>query len=1147
MKKRFKKIFALLLTMALLGASLPPAAAAPSDELRIGSAEELIAFAEKCSLDSWSRGKTVVITADIDLTGTDFACIPTFGGVFDGGGHKIYGFSITVSGSELGFFRMLQRGAVVKDLHLGGSVTPGGSRSRVGGIVGRNEGSIYGCTFAGTVEGDGSVGGIAGINLESGEITASLVSGSITGSSCTGGIVGKNLGSIIKCENRAMVNATLETSSGGVSFTGVAGLLSGGDESSVESALTEGSSDTGGIAGLSSGIVQSCRNIGTIGYAHVGYNVGGIAGRQTGYLLDCSNSGSVCGRKDVGGIVGQSEPYIIMNVSAGSLEELRAELNRLNSLIDSALADTDASSADISARLERISQNADSASDSTKALLDCVGDFVDGNIETINGISSAVHRALDDISPAMDDLSAASDALSTAFERLDAALDTLAKASDTSAELLSHAQLSVKALTAANSDLMLAFDNIDKALASLERSVSIKDEDAVDAALEQLSAAIKNAGTATDDLGKALKALSDALGSGGWNVSDDVLNALRDAADAASRLGASLSDAANAIDTISANVDISWSEIRSALKSLSDALDDIRNAADDFDTAAKELDSALSQAETLSRELSEAFRQLSEVSSALSTASASLSSAFDGIGSAVDTLRDEGAPEFVALGEDYRDASDGLYSAVEGMSSELSALNGELLGAEQTLSADLLEISRQMSVVMNLVIDRLGELQNTVTDPDISDYIEDTSDVDVSGTTRGKILSSENSGPVEGDRSVGGIAGSMAIEYELDPEDDSALRLSYNTTYETKAVIESCVNRGSVECKKDCAGGIVGRMELGTVTGCESYGLTESSSGSNVGGIAGSSDAKILSSFAKCRLSGEKYVGGIAGSGGTIRACLAFVSISGGSEYVGAIAGKAAADSVTACRFVENGQAGIDGISYSGHAEPVDFSVIAAEDGIPAEFLRFTLTLSADGEVIAELPFDYGDDLSQLELPPVPEKDGSFGRWEDFDTSGKCSDVYVNAVYDHIITLLPSEETSGQLAIALAEGSFTDEAELHAVSSSVAPPDGANGAEVYDISLSGADVSGAVTLRLLCPDEKAGIYEYVSGGWTKLSPEFNSSYALVSLTDGSGTFCVAPARTSPIALYILLPAALAAALVIFILLRRRRAKKRKAA
>lgn len=70
-------------------------AAGTADTIYLRTAEDLAGFSRNCTLDSWSQGKTVYLEADIDLTGVDFAPIPTFGGTFEGQGHTISGLSIT--------------------------------------------------------------------------------------------------------------------------------------------------------------------------------------------------------------------------------------------------------------------------------------------------------------------------------------------------------------------------------------------------------------------------------------------------------------------------------------------------------------------------------------------------------------------------------------------------------------------------------------------------------------------------------------------------------------------------------------------------------------------------------------------------------------------------------------------------------------------------------------------------------------------------------------------------------------------------------------------------------------------------------------------------------------------------------------------
>ena len=306
MRKTCDKLAALLTAVCLLFSLAQPAAAAGTGEITITTVADLLELTRNCSLDTWSQGKTVRLAADLDLTGAAFTPIPTFGGTFDGQGHTISGLSLTANGSKQGLFRTIQPGGVVENLNVSGTVAPGGSQTNVGGIAGVNGGTIRSCTFSGPVSGKAAVGGIAGRNQETGQIADCAVSGVIQGESGTGGIVGRNLGVLLMCSSSASVN----TSERGDSAPSVEDLtdldlestLTGEDSGEAES-LLDTHTDTGGVAGYSSGVIQSCSNTGTVGYPHVGYNIGGIVGRQTGYLAGCVNSGSVLGRKDVGGIV----------------------------------------------------------------------------------------------------------------------------------------------------------------------------------------------------------------------------------------------------------------------------------------------------------------------------------------------------------------------------------------------------------------------------------------------------------------------------------------------------------------------------------------------------------------------------------------------------------------------------------------------------------------------------------------------------------------------------------------------------------------------------------------------------------------------------------------------------------------------------
>ena len=331
-----KRLLALLLCLALFSLLGAPAAWAAEDEVRhIATVEDLKKLAEDCRLDSYSQGIQVVLDADLDLEGEAIYPIPTFSGSFDGKGHSISGLHLKTDGSHQGLFRYLREEGSIRDLRVSGSISPETGRCQIGGIVGVNYGTISGCSFDGGVSGLNAVGGIAGENY--GTIRDCAAFGTVDGKRMTGGIAGYSEGLIADCRNAARVNTTISESAIQledlrVSALSTAELTHAEDENVV--------SDSGGIVGYSKGIVRSCRNLGDIGYPHFGYNVGGIAGRQSGYMTACENWGQVDGRKDVGGIVGQMEPYLLLKESvnmADELTEMNDQLSRVLMLMANAM------------------------------------------------------------------------------------------------------------------------------------------------------------------------------------------------------------------------------------------------------------------------------------------------------------------------------------------------------------------------------------------------------------------------------------------------------------------------------------------------------------------------------------------------------------------------------------------------------------------------------------------------------------------------------------------------------------------------------------------------------------------------------------------------------------------------------------------
>ena len=66
-----RRAAAILLSLLLCTQTAAPALAADNRTIYIDSAGDLLALAAQCSLDTWSRDKTVVLRSDISLGSTD--------------------------------------------------------------------------------------------------------------------------------------------------------------------------------------------------------------------------------------------------------------------------------------------------------------------------------------------------------------------------------------------------------------------------------------------------------------------------------------------------------------------------------------------------------------------------------------------------------------------------------------------------------------------------------------------------------------------------------------------------------------------------------------------------------------------------------------------------------------------------------------------------------------------------------------------------------------------------------------------------------------------------------------------------------------------------------------------------------------------
>ncbi|MBQ8031560.1 MAG: hypothetical protein IJ260_08570, partial [Butyrivibrio sp.] len=335
-------------------------------------------------------------------------------------------------------------------------------------------------------------------------------------------------------------------------------------------------------------------------------------------------------------------------------------------------------------------------------------------------------------------------------------------------------------------------------------------------------------------------------------------------------------------------------------------------------------------------------------------------------------------------------------------------------------------------------------------------------------------------GRVEGDIDTAGIAGTMAIEYGYDKESDlTGIKDSkLNSSFITKCVLRSNKNYAEAVGEKNYAAGVCGLQEMGTIIGCSNYSNIKSSSGDYVGGVTGASYSYVVSSFSKGILEGANYVGGIAGDGNNIRNCLALVSIEGAESRFGAIAGNVEDGAeIRNNFFVSDDLAGIDKISYSKKAEPVEYDkvlqgnlfeaekVITVEDelseedegqveektvkldtvqysDVPSDFKKLMVTFVLEDEdledgrqIIAKVKKNYGESIEANEYPGLKNKDGFYAAWDTPELTDITTDKVVTATYKKYRTTLSEYNASDDLLQSelLVDGMFKEDDSLDVV------------------------------------------------------------------------------------------------------------------
>ena len=232
-----------------------------------------------------------------------------FSGTLDGDGHSVSGIYVNNTANYQGLVGYLGEGGTLQNLGVKASYIKG--VNRVGGLCGRNNGTVTNCYNTGSVEGNNYVGGVCGEN--SGPVTNCYNTGSVEGNNYVGGLCGMNYGGTVSnCYNTGKVIGTTEA------IGGVCGWNDGTVTNCYNTGSVEGNNYVGGVCGDNyDGTVSNCYNTGSV---EGNRYVGGVCGWNSGTVTNCYNTGNVTGSDFVGGLCGRNNATVTNCYNTGSVE-----------------------------------------------------------------------------------------------------------------------------------------------------------------------------------------------------------------------------------------------------------------------------------------------------------------------------------------------------------------------------------------------------------------------------------------------------------------------------------------------------------------------------------------------------------------------------------------------------------------------------------------------------------------------------------------------------------------------------------------------------------------------------------------------------------------------------------------------------------
>lgn len=749
--------------------------------------------------------------------------------------------------------------------------------------------------------------------------------------------------------------------------------------------------------------------------------------------------------------------FFLFPASAGPL----TELDSLQELTGQAVADGQTESNTLSGNMDSLISDINTAKNAVNGLSSAITNWSNENIGQINDMFARLSWAVSQAEPILDSMGSMMDTLKEASSLLDQAADIAAGAGEQG--------------TAAAEELRLASQDLQAAVTSAQTSVSH-----VNAAVE---------------IGKSIV---------NGNQSEDAVQSLQN------ELNAAKTEAEN-MKALLASVVSHVDAAKACLNGREDAGSE--NADDLLDNIFSDGENTQGSPNGTAASGSAALDSLTQVTEKLNSVSNSAGEIVEQIIAVGTQLAEEPVVSFSPVNSNVTTQGDALDGALSQMLQSAAGLQGSISSSSDTLLGDFNAIHEQIGVIVELLEQQLNEAQ----EKDAEDSVEDVSDADEGEASSGKIRGSDNSGEVAGDINVAGIVGSLSVEYDFDPEDDLTEEGSRSLDFQCKtlAVVTGCTNDGSISAKKNYAGGIVGRMDLGAVKNCESYGNVESSNGDYVGGIAGLSRATIRNCFVKCTLSGGDYIGGVIGSGeedSVVSDCYTLVDIPVSGSCVGAVSGTETGE-FSGNSYVSDTLAGLGRISYAGKAEPIDFSTLSQVKGMPEKMTQFTLRFLVEDKELESCTFSYGDSFGEDVFPDIPVKDGCYAKWDTDDLTELHFDKTVTAEYErYVLTLASLDSRDSGRPIFLMDGDFDEDAKLTVADEEASEMiNGEKAIEIWKLTCSDSSQEN-YTIRYLSPEETPEgyvIFVKQDGTWKKADTESFGSYLVFSVTDAETEVAVA--------------------------------------